>query len=187
MSPGKTTPSPPPLLTAEGCLEVEAEKRLRVGRSSDGLENGRRRAGRRGENSTESPKSDLILTQGQGPIPEVPLRTLCWIWEPLLPLPCCTCCPLFHLTAVSSRSPQAQPKPPLMPGPQQPSLHPVPTAPKRTLTSQPSSFPCANRFLSILPRTRPRAQLGGPPQFPTRKPLRAGHPGLHGPWEGHRV
>lgn len=32
---------------AEGCLEVEAEKRLRVGRSSDGLENEGRRAGRR--------------------------------------------------------------------------------------------------------------------------------------------
>lgn len=30
-----------------------------------------------GENSTESPKSDLILTQGQRPIPEVPLRTPC--------------------------------------------------------------------------------------------------------------
>lgn len=41
------------------------------------VENKGRRARRREGNSTESPKADLILTQGQGPVPEGPLRMLC--------------------------------------------------------------------------------------------------------------
>lgn len=52
---------------------------VRAGRSLGGwvVENKGRRAGRREGNSTESPKADLILTQGQGPVPEGPLRMLC--------------------------------------------------------------------------------------------------------------
>lgn len=61
--------------SAEDHLKVKAEKGLRAGRSSGGWK--MKEGGQGGENSTESPKSDLILTQGQGPIPEAPLRMLC--------------------------------------------------------------------------------------------------------------
>jgi hypothetical protein len=43
-------------------MEVKTEKRLRAGSSLDGLED---EGNQGGENSSESPKSDLILTQGQ--------------------------------------------------------------------------------------------------------------------------
>lgn len=48
---------------------------------------------RRGENPTESPKSDLILTQGQGPFPVVP--------EDALPHTGSLCCPLPTAPATS--------------------------------------------------------------------------------------
>ena len=107
--------------------------------------------------------------------------------EDTLPQSGSLCClyPLYLPPLIPSHcrellQPLAQPKPPLMPGPQPPSLHPVSTAPKRTLTLQPSSFLCADSCPSCLGYIQGHS-LGVHLSFQPGSHCRSGHPGLDGP------